>query len=149
MKNWDVFAIFLLLRLASVFLVQTFFVPDEYWQSLEVAHKISFGYGYLTWEWKNGIRSYIYPLLISAFYSILNLIGMDKPILLVSYKKRDELSCNYFIQLHLKRYMVQGYSKPYSVPIQIYVFTIGRVVENGLCLIQLVHGFGFIQDQGL
>lgn len=31
-------------RVASVFIVQTFYVPDEYWQSLEVAHKITFGY---------------------------------------------------------------------------------------------------------
>jgi len=30
-------------RVASVFLVQTFFSPDEYWQSLEVGHKLAFG----------------------------------------------------------------------------------------------------------
>lgn len=84
MKNWDVFGIFLLIRLFSVFFVQTYFVPDEYWQSLEVAHKISFGYGYLTWEWRAGIRSYIYPLIISAFYTILKFFEIDDPIFLVS-----------------------------------------------------------------
>lgn len=30
-------------RIISVFLVRTFYVPDEYWQSLEVAHKLTFG----------------------------------------------------------------------------------------------------------
>ena len=30
---------------------QTFFQPDEYFQSLEVAHHLVFGYGHLTWEW--------------------------------------------------------------------------------------------------
>lgn len=30
----------------------TFFQPDEYWQSLEVAHVYVFGYGYKTWEWR-------------------------------------------------------------------------------------------------
>ena len=36
-------------RLASVFIVQTYYVPDEYWQSLEVAHKLTFG-------WVVGVR---------------------------------------------------------------------------------------------
>ena len=31
------------LRLASALLSQTTFVPDEYWQSLEVAHRMVFG----------------------------------------------------------------------------------------------------------
>lgn len=30
-------------RLLSVFAVSTFFSPDEYWQSLEVAHNLAFG----------------------------------------------------------------------------------------------------------
>lgn len=38
-----IFLVFLVVRLLSVFLVTTFFVPDEYWQSLEVAHKLVFG----------------------------------------------------------------------------------------------------------
>lgn len=38
-----VLLLFLIIRIASVFLVKTFFVPDEYWQSLEVGHKIVFG----------------------------------------------------------------------------------------------------------
>ena len=28
----------------------TFFQPDEFYQSLEVAHRAIFGYGRLTWE---------------------------------------------------------------------------------------------------
>lgn len=34
---------FIAWRIASVFLVRTFYVPDEYWQGVEVAHKITFG----------------------------------------------------------------------------------------------------------
>lgn len=63
-----------LLRIASVFLVQTWFVPDEYWQSLEVAHRSVFGYGYLTWEWKYGIRSYLHPLLFTPCFYLARLI---------------------------------------------------------------------------
>lgn len=43
MKGLYVLLGFIVLRIASVFLVRTFYVPDEYWQSLEVAHKLTFG----------------------------------------------------------------------------------------------------------
>ncbi|XP_077293205.1 phosphatidylinositol glycan anchor biosynthesis class B [Arctopsyche grandis] len=70
-------------RLASVPIVQTWYVPDEYWQSLEVAHKLSFGYGHLTWEWTNGIRSYIYPAIIAGFYKLLELVECDHSLILI------------------------------------------------------------------
>ncbi|XP_067644783.1 GPI mannosyltransferase 3-like [Eurosta solidaginis] len=70
-------------RILSVFIVQTYYVPDEYWQSLEVAHKLTFGYGYLTWEWRQGIRSYIYPLIIAVFYKALALLNLDNVQLLI------------------------------------------------------------------
>lgn len=71
-------------RLSSVFVVQTAHAPDEYWQSLEVAHKLVFRYGYLTWEWHAGIRSYIYPFLISILYRILSVLNLDFVSLLVT-----------------------------------------------------------------
>lgn len=77
MENLDVYLIFLCIRLLSVFLVQTCFVPDEYWQSLEVAHKFVFGYGHLTWEWTQGIRSYFHPLIITVFYKIVQILSLD------------------------------------------------------------------------
>lgn len=83
MKNWHALTTFLAVRLASVFLVQTWYVADEYWQSLEVAHKLAFGYGELTWEWTLGIRSYVYPLFIGFFYKILQIIGLDYVTVLV------------------------------------------------------------------
>ncbi|KAF5294624.1 hypothetical protein FQA39_LY02756 [Lamprigera yunnana] len=70
-------------RLSSVFIVQTWFVPDEYWQSLEVAHKLAFDYGYLTWEWKMGIRSYAYPLAIAVLYKILHVLHLDYAFVLI------------------------------------------------------------------
>lgn len=64
-------------RLVSVFVIQTAHVPDEYWQSEEVAHRLAFGYGYLTWEWHEGIRSYIYPFFISLIYRMLGFCHLD------------------------------------------------------------------------
>ncbi|XP_011149167.1 GPI mannosyltransferase 3 isoform X1 [Harpegnathos saltator] len=67
----------ILWRLTAVVLVQTAHVPDEYWQSLEVAHRTAFGYGHLTWEWAAMIRSYTYPFLISILYRVLAVFSLD------------------------------------------------------------------------
>ncbi|XP_015436872.1 PREDICTED: GPI mannosyltransferase 3-like [Dufourea novaeangliae] len=76
-RKYKILLLLLVWRLSSVFLVQTTHVPDKYWQSLEVAHHLAFGYGYLTWEWTANIRNYIYPFLISIIYRILALISLD------------------------------------------------------------------------
>ncbi|KDN42090.1 glycosyltransferase family 22 protein [Tilletiaria anomala UBC 951] len=49
------FLMILIFRLAHALLLRTFFQPDEYWQSQEIAHHIVFGYGYRTWEWKSSV----------------------------------------------------------------------------------------------
>ncbi|KAG8057862.1 hypothetical protein GUJ93_ZPchr0002g23226 [Zizania palustris] len=54
-----------------------YFNPDEHWQCLQVARRISFGYGHLTWEWKRGLRSYLHPLNFAAFYKIMALFHLD------------------------------------------------------------------------
>lgn len=80
----QVVAVILAVRLLSVFLVQTWYVPDEYWQTLEVAHKHAFGYGALTWEWQKGIRNYLYPSIVAVLYTILKFTGLDYPDAVVS-----------------------------------------------------------------
>lgn len=77
--------IILFVRILSVFVVKTWYVPDEYWQSLEVAHKLVFGFGELTWEWQKGIRSYLYPGVFAIFYSILKFTRLDYPEVVVKY----------------------------------------------------------------
>ncbi|MCO5591543.1 hypothetical protein L7F22_045529 [Adiantum nelumboides] len=64
-------------RLLNAIVLQTFFNPDEYWQSVEVAHRIVFGYGHLTWEWSEGLRSYIHPLIFAGLYKVLKCTKMD------------------------------------------------------------------------
>lgn len=39
--------------------------------------------GYLTWEWKTGIRSYIYPLIIATVYWPLRVFHLDSRFLVV------------------------------------------------------------------
>ncbi|KAK4802981.1 hypothetical protein SAY86_001184 [Trapa natans] len=79
----SVFLLCVAFRAVNALLVQTYFNPDEHWQALEVAHKITFGYGHLTWEWKRGIRSYLHPMVFALLYKVLALLGLDKPWLMV------------------------------------------------------------------
>jgi hypothetical protein len=39
--------------------------PDEIFQYLEPAHRLVFGRGVITWEWRDGIRSWLIPVLVS------------------------------------------------------------------------------------
>ena len=72
-------------RVLISLVTQTFFQPDEYFQSLEVAHHAVFGYGHLTWEWLSPkpIRSILYPALNIPIYWILKITDLDDTRLLV------------------------------------------------------------------
>ncbi|XP_020516996.2 GPI mannosyltransferase 3 [Labrus bergylta] len=73
----------LVFRLINCVLVQTSFVPDEYWQALEVSHRMVFDYGYQTWEWTEGIRGYSYPLFFAFIFKILHFLSYDSVFLLI------------------------------------------------------------------
>ena len=64
-------------RICNACIIQTYFVPDEYWQGPEVAHRLVFGYGYLTWEWREGIRGYTFPLIFTPFYKVFAFLKLD------------------------------------------------------------------------
>ncbi|KAI5899481.1 glycosyltransferase family 22 protein [Schizophyllum commune H4-8] len=66
-------------RILVALLTRTSFQPDEYFQALEPAHDLVFGYGHLTWEWltPNPIRSILYPLLNVPVFWILKAAGLD------------------------------------------------------------------------
>ncbi|KQJ92856.1 hypothetical protein BRADI_3g01150v3 [Brachypodium distachyon] len=74
-----VLALAMAFRAANALLVRTYFNPDEHWQCLEVAHRIAFGYGHLTWEWKRGLRGYLHPLIFAALYKFLAFLHLDTP----------------------------------------------------------------------
>ncbi len=105
-RQWHLFLISLLVRSLSL-LSQTFFQPDEFYQSLEPAHHLVFGYGYLTWEWrdlpvmatKNGddliqralsglgagrLRGWSWPGCFALVYWVLKRSGLDGTTWIVS-----------------------------------------------------------------
>lgn len=71
-------------RVLSLVAVQTYFVPDEYWQSIEIAHFSVFGYGYRTWEFREEIRSAAYPCIFATVYKLLSLLNLDFVWILVN-----------------------------------------------------------------
>lgn len=80
------------LRLLNALACQTFFQPDEFFQSLEVAHRLVFGFGWQTWEWRSqsAIRSPLHALLFVPAYWIVKLTGTESTVLLVrrGYKRQ-------------------------------------------------------------
>lgn len=77
MKCSPLFWALLAFRVCNSLLVQTSFDPDEYWQSLEVAHRVVFGYGHLTWEWTAKVRGFSHPLIFALVYKVLQLSSLD------------------------------------------------------------------------
>jgi GPI mannosyltransferase 3 len=59
--------------------------PDEIFQALEPAHKLVFGYGIKTWEWRYGVRSWTIPFALSLLMRASNLLKVQyfTPIALV------------------------------------------------------------------
>ncbi|CEP61487.1 putative glycosylphosphatidylinositol-alpha 1,2 mannosyltransferase LALA0_S03e03950g [Lachancea lanzarotensis] len=74
-SNSSFLRILVLFRVINSFFVNSFFQPDEFWQSLEPAHFKAFGYGELTWEWKFGLRSYAFSFLFELVYRLVSLIS--------------------------------------------------------------------------
>ena len=92
----------LAIRSLSLLLPQTFFQPDEFYQALEPAHHLVFGYGHLTWEWKDlsvgggegwwgdviergRMRNWLWPSLFAGVYQLLKLMRLDETNLIVRY----------------------------------------------------------------
>ncbi|KAG5489994.1 hypothetical protein JKF63_00113 [Porcisia hertigi] len=67
----------LLYRLALCLTLRTAESPDEWWQSEEVAYKMVFGRGQLTWEWQDAIRSYVFPAMFAWPLFLLKCTGTD------------------------------------------------------------------------
>ncbi|PWY99880.1 hypothetical protein BCV70DRAFT_200792 [Testicularia cyperi] len=104
----SLFLSFLAFRIVNALLTRTFFQPDEYYQSQEIAHRLVFGTGYVSWEWRGAahsgqpgsaspaylsaafrnlaqgpIRSILHPLLFVPGYLLLRLTRLDNTPLLI------------------------------------------------------------------
>src|SRR5262249_57482551 len=53
--------------------------PDEVYQFLEPAYFRAHGYGVLAWEWRQGLRNWAAPLLLSVLLRIWSWVGIHDP----------------------------------------------------------------------
>lgn len=53
--------------------------PDEIYQSLEPAHRLVFGYGFVAWEFIEGARNWALPGLVAGLMGLARLFGLDSP----------------------------------------------------------------------
>jgi hypothetical protein len=61
-----VFLVALLLRVGVAVRVPNLVHPDEVFQTQEPAHRLAYGYGIVTWEWRDGVRSWALPAFLAA-----------------------------------------------------------------------------------
>ncbi len=73
----------LLARLVFLFVGPFYIRPDEVFQALEPAHRLLTGHGVITWEWHEGIRSWLLPGLIAAIMQASAWVGLGHSILVV------------------------------------------------------------------
>lgn len=79
-----IFGLCVCFRFLNAYLTRTYDNPDEYWQGQEVAHHMVFGYGYLTWEWREKIRSFAHPMTMGLIYKMIQLAGLENTHVLVA-----------------------------------------------------------------
>ncbi|GMG10510.1 hypothetical protein B5S30_g2229 [[Candida] boidinii] len=86
--------VILIIRIFNGLTIKTFFQADEYWQALEPAHFFIFGNGYLTWEWKQGLRSFLHPLFFSIPYKLCSIYNLDYFYILILPKVLQSFFCS-------------------------------------------------------
>ena len=51
--------------------------PDEIFQTEEPAHRLAYGYGVVTWEWREGIRSWVFPAFLAGVMRTTDWMGAN------------------------------------------------------------------------
>ena len=75
-KDRNIFFSILAFRLLNAFTTKTFIQADEFFQLLEPAHQLVFGYGLMSWEWKEKLRPSIHQLIVATVYKRVWLLGL-------------------------------------------------------------------------
>ena len=63
------------LRLAVVMHSPSIYRPDEIFQNTEPAHRLAFGPSVVTWEWRLGIRSWVFPVFLAGVMRATSWMG--------------------------------------------------------------------------
>ena len=66
---------------------QGLFWPDEFYQTLEQAHRFAFGVGIVPWEFVSGARSWLYPGALGLLLKFASAVGVNSGLSLVILAK--------------------------------------------------------------
>jgi phosphatidylinositol glycan class B len=50
--------------------------PDEIFQTQEPAHRLAYGYGVISWEWRRGVRSWVFPAFLAFVMRATDWMGV-------------------------------------------------------------------------
>ncbi|XP_065572198.1 GPI mannosyltransferase 3-like isoform X1 [Artemia franciscana] len=145
-----------LIRLSTLLFVQTWFVPDEYWQSTEVSHRLVFGSGELTWEFDYGLRSSVIIIIYALIFKTLKICGLDKPCFIIMAPRFFQLSvftiCEIMFLKAVKKKMgahIYSWTYFFLASSWFVYYTCSRTLANTTELILLylsLSGYGFIKE---
>src|ERR1035437_4439462 len=65
----------LLLRVGVALQLPRIAHPDEIFQSQEPAHRLAYGYGVISWEWRDGVRSWVFPAFLAGVMRATSWMG--------------------------------------------------------------------------
>ena len=82
LSSYKLFAFIFIFRLANSFAIETFSKRMSF-SSFGTSTSFVYGYGYLTWEWKQQLRSAIHPLIYVLGYK---LVGDNTTLVRISPK---------------------------------------------------------------
>jgi GPI mannosyltransferase 3 len=68
-------AIALSIRVTAAIRNSSMVHPDEVFQTLEPAHRLAYGYGVVTWEWRDGVRSWVFPAFLASIMRATGWMG--------------------------------------------------------------------------
>jgi phosphatidylinositol glycan class B len=91
-------------RLALAFFSDQIHWADEIFQTLEQAHRLVFGYGYVPWEFRFGARSWILPGFLSIWLLACKSLHLDQPHIYVPLVKA--VMCVLSISLVYSAYVI-------------------------------------------
>lgn len=70
-----IFLIALLLRVGVAIHFPSIEYADEIYNTLEPAHRLAYGYGVVDWEWREGVRSWVFPAFLAGVMRATDWMG--------------------------------------------------------------------------
>lgn len=90
----------------------------------------------MTWEWREGLRGFSYPLLFAFFYKIFNLLGLDSRTVLVIF---HFLLLKFFDNSKTKCLVLVGLQLKWQA--DLFILSVNNVLYCQIKAPRLIQGF--------